>query len=357
MPHKAPTLLLVLSLTAIHAGPADAAKKEKQPEEDPYAEYVWPPPPDVPRIKLERIIRGRRDVEAKSRLGRWLIGASPQSPYDRLNKPFAVAIDEEGRLLVTDSGTAAVIRFDLDERQMDVLGTKGNVRLALPLGLDIGPDGTIYVADAELHAVAAFGPEGDLRGLFGHRGELQNPTDAAVAPDGERLFVTDSKAHQILVFGLQDGALLDTLGRPGEGEGEFAFPTSLAFGPEGDLYVVDQINSRVQVLDAEGEYLDQFGALGVGFGNFVRPKDVAVDEVGFIYVTDNAFNNVQLFDIDFRLLTYVGSGGSGPGRFRGASGVAVRGDLFAVVDQLGRRLQLFRFIAPKDLAADPPSAF
>jgi DNA-binding beta-propeller fold protein YncE len=129
--------------------------------------------------------------------------------------------------------------------------------------------------------------------------------------------------------------------------GEFSFPTSLAFDPEGNLLVVDQINSRVQMFSRDGEYLDGFGGLGVGFGNFVRPKDVAVDEEGFIYVTDNAFNNVQLFDTDFTLLTFVGEGGRGPGRFHGASGVAVQGPEFAVVDQLGRRVQLFRFLTPK----------
>ncbi len=111
--------------------------------------------------------------------------------------------------------------------------------------------------------------------------------------------------------------------------------------------MVDQINARVQVFDAQGEFLDTFGSLGVGFGSFARPKDVAVDEAGLIYVTDNAFNNVQLFDADFTLLTFVGAGGLGPGQFRGASGVAVRGGEFAVVDQLGRRLQVFRFIEPK----------
>jgi hypothetical protein len=69
--------------------------------------------------------------------------------------------------------------------------------------------------------------------------------------------------------------------------------------------------------------------------------------VGFVYVTDNAFNNLQLFDADFTLLTFVGSGGGQPGHFLGASGVAVQGDRFAVVDQLGHRLQVFRFIVPK----------
>ena len=55
----------------------------------------------------------------------------------------------------------------------------------------------------------------------------------------------------------------------------------------------------------------------------------------------------SFFDADFSLLTFVGETGQGPGRFYGASGIAVRGEEFAVVDQLGKRVQLFRFIAPK----------
>ena len=102
------------------------------------------------------------------------------------------------------------------------------------------------------------------------------------------------------------------------------------------------------MFDQSGDYLDQFGSRGIGFGNFVRPKDIAVDEVGFVYVTDNAFNNFQLFDFDFTLLTFVGAGGRGPGQFQGASGIAVQGNQIAVVDLLGARLQLFRFVVPKE---------
>ncbi len=340
--------VLILVLLVLGASPAAARKGKKQKETvDPYAEFVWPPPPDTARIKLDKVIRGRRDVEPRSRFARKLLGASPRSPFDMLVKPFAVAFDNQGRILVTDSGTKALIRFDIEDRRMDVLGTRGNVRLHLPLGLHVAKDGTIYVADAGLGAVVAFDAEGKVTSVIGS-GELTNPTDAALSPDGTQLYVADSKAHQIVIFDRASGRKISTLGRPGDGDGEFAYPTSLAFGPDGGLYVVDQINSRVQMFDDEGEYLDQMGGLGVGHGNFVRPKDVAVDEVGFIYVTDNAFNNVQLFDADFTLLTFIGSGGQTPGAFHGASGVAVQGDRFAVVDQLGRRVQLFRFLVPKD---------
>ncbi len=350
-------LALVLALLLLGEAPASAARKgkKKKPEADPYAEFVWPPPPAVARIKLQAVIRGRADVEPKSGFARRLLGASPQSPYDSLVKPFAVAFDGEGRILVTDSGTRALIRFDIDERRMDVLGTRGNVRLKLPLGLHVAPDGTIYVADAGLAAIVAFDAEGRVKSVIGG-GELTNPTDSVLSADGTKLYVADSKAHQIVVFDPTSGRKISTLGRPGDEEGEFGFPTSLALGPDGTLYVVDQINSRVQLFSEDGEYVDQLGGLGVGFGNLVRPKDVAVDEVGFIYVTDNAFNNLQLFDVDFTLLTFVGSGGTQTGQFHGASGVAVSGQRFAVVDQLGRRVQLFRFLVPKEEEPRPSVA-
>jgi hypothetical protein len=95
---------------------------------------------------------------------------------------------------------------------------------------------------------------------------------------------------------------------------------------------------------ADGDFLDRFGERGSSFGQFVRPKGIAVDERGFIYVADFTHNNIQLFDFDFSLLTFIGSGGTVPGTFMGASGVAARGGEFAVVDQFGRRVQLFRLL-------------
>jgi len=349
---RALAALSLILLVLVSAGAFDAAakkgKKSKAAQEDLYAAYVWPAPPDPPRIRLQAVLHGRRDVEADSKLKRVLIGASPQSPFDSLVKPFAVVFDPTGRILVSDPGLAAVLRFDREGSRLDVLGVRGTVRLKTPLGMGMGPSGTVYVADAGIQRVVAYDPKGGLVAAYGASGELSNPTDAALSSDGSKLFVADSKAHKIKVFDTEHASLLTSFGRRGEGEGELNFPTSLVFGPDGNLFVVDQLNARVQIFTPDGGYVDQLGALGVAFGNFVRPKDLAVDEMGLLYVTDNAFNNLQIFGPDLRLLTFVGEGGRGPGQFHGASGVAVRGDLFAVVDQLGRRLQLFRFLVPKD---------
>ena len=343
----APILVLALLFSVVSADSSPRkGKKRKGPRkaEDPYAEYLWPPPPDPPKIKLEEVLTGRVDVETESRFQKILLGASPRSPYDSLVKPFGVAFDGEGRILVSDPGLAAVLRFDRRGRQLDVLGIRGPVRLKLPLGLTVADDGRIFVADGGLLKVIAMDSDGKLLSTYGSTGELVNPTDAALSPDGAKLFVADSKAHKVIVFDTATARPLTSFGRRGEGEGELSFPTSLAFDTDGSLLVVDQLNSRVQLLSPDGEFLDQIGGLGVGFGNFVRPKDVAVDSRGLIYVTDNAFNNLQLFDADLTLLTFVGEGGRGPGQFHGASGIAVRGNEFAVVDQLGRRVQVFRFL-------------
>ena len=350
-PRRTPWILIGALTLLAAAAPGDAQRRPEKaspaPSGDPYAEYVWPPPPDTPRIRLEAVLSGRIDVEGESKIGRFLIGASPQGAFDKLRKPYAVAFDPQGRILVTDWQTGALLRFDLEGRKLDVLGTQGALRLKRPMGLDVAADGTIFVADLGQAKVLAFGPDGKLAAAFGKGGELTNPTDVAVAPDGRRIFVVDSKAHRIVIFDRATAEKSGEFGRAGEKDGEFAFPTALAFTGDGNLLVVDQINARVQLVSPDGEYLDAFGSRGVGFGEFVRPKDVAVDEVGFIYVIDNAFNNVQIFDSDFALLTFVGEAGQTPGRFAGASGVAVKGDRFAVVDQLGGRLQLFRFVVPK----------
>jgi DNA-binding beta-propeller fold protein YncE len=345
-------VLILFSLSVLATGEDLAGKKKKKKRDaerdDPYAEYVWPPPPDKARIKLDAVIAGRADVEARSKFWRNLVATADQTSYDHLKKPYAVAIDSKRRVYVTDSGNSALVRFDRENRVMDVFGTTGPHTLKLPLGLHIGPDGTIFVADAEARRVVGYNDEGETVAAFGGHDALINPADSVLSPDGKRLYVADSKAHQIVVFDRESADEVDRFGERGVEAGEFNFPTSLAIGPEGQLFVVDQLNCRIQVFEPDGEYLDEFGERGTTTGSFARPKDIAVDEVGFIYVTDALFNNVQLFDADFSLLTFVGQGGREPGQFFAASGIAVLGDDLAVVDQVGARLQLFRYIVPKD---------
>ena len=73
-------IAVVVLLLLVVPGTALAGKKAKKKKADPYAEFVWPAPPDPARIKLEAILTGRADVEAPSKFKRALLGGSPQSP-------------------------------------------------------------------------------------------------------------------------------------------------------------------------------------------------------------------------------------------------------------------------------------
>src|SRR5512134_604830 len=201
------SLAAALLLAGFTAGCATAPARIR------YEEYVWPPPPDPPRIQLEDVVLGRADTLAKSRFQRALLGSSPRGPYDWFKRPFAVAYDAQGRLLVTDSVLGALFRFDRAARKADVLGTAGAVALRTPLGLDVARDGRIYVADVGIRKVVAFDPDGKVRAVYGREGDLDNPTDAAVSPDGRSLYVADSKAHRVVVFDIASARKTRTVGR------------------------------------------------------------------------------------------------------------------------------------------------
>lgn len=75
-------------------------------------------------------------------------------------------------------------------------------------------------------------------------------------------------------------------GSDGSGEGQFDLPTAVAVDGDGNVYVADQRNHRVQKFNSSGVFLDEWGSSGSGTGEFNQPHDVAVDGDGNVYVAD-----------------------------------------------------------------------
>jgi DNA-binding beta-propeller fold protein YncE len=206
-------------------------------------------------------------------------------------------------------------------------------------------EGRIYVSDTSMDAVMVFTPARRFIKSIGTGGTLKQPVGLAVDDERKRLYVVDAHKHHVVVFDLETGETIRTIGRRGRGEGSFNYPQRIALDPAGNLHIVDTMNGRVQIFDSEGRFLRAFGKLGDGPGNFARPKGIDIDSEGHIYVVDAAFNNVQIFDGEGRILLAFGQYGEGRGDMVLPAGLAIDGeDQIYVIDQWGARVNIYEFM-------------
>lgn len=84
-----------------------------------------------------------------------------------------------------------------------------------------------------------------------------------------------------------------TIGRAGDGQGEFNGPGGVAITPDGDLFVADFYNNRIQKFAADGTFLTDFGKQGSGAGHFNKAIAAAVAGDGTVFVADHGNHRVQ----------------------------------------------------------------
>ncbi len=135
--------------------------------------------------------------------------------------------------------------------------------------------------------------------------------------------------------------------------GNFALPDGVAVDKDGNVYVTDTLNDRVEIFDADGKFISEFGKIGDGPGTFARPKGIAIDRDGHIWVTDEVQSRVQVFDQQGRLLLYLGEPGWYPGQFQALYGIAFDSHDNRIItsEQFPGRVQVFRYITDAEAAA------
>jgi DNA-binding beta-propeller fold protein YncE len=327
----------------LHLGLEDAPESRR---------LMWPTLPETPRFFYAGQLIGEQNFRAPEdrtsgflKFLRLLAGIviGEKSPVV-LQRPQSGVVDEQGRIYVTDASRQAVFVFDERAGELVVWDkAEGLTGFVAPVGVALGPNREILVADAGLGFVARLDERGNALPAVG-KGVLKRPTGLAYDPAGRRIYVADTHAHDVKVFDA-DGKLVTTLGRRGSGDGEFNFPTHLAFA-RGELYVTDTLNNRIQVFSADGTTLrSKFGARGLYVGNMVRPKGVATDSEGNVYVVESYYDHLLVFDKRGDFLMAIGGLGQETGKFYLPAGVWVDSrDRVFVADMFNGRIAVFQFL-------------
>jgi sugar lactone lactonase YvrE len=249
---------------------------------------------------------------------------------DSLEKPVGVAVTADDKVFVVDSKARVVRSYFADGRyrfSFNAIESSKGSTLGLPARVTIGPDGNVWVTDRRLGAVFVFDPDTGayVRELVpqGDLAETWRPIALAFNAEGV-LYTADlglSKNHQIVAFDT-DGREVARWGTTvqtttyTQSPGGFYYPNGIAFASNGDVFVTDMSNHRIQVFSPEGEYKYLIASSG-------SPLGIAIDPEQRIYVVDPFAHQVDIYELDGKRITGFGGPGLALGRFRFPSDIAL----------------------------------
>jgi len=284
------------------------------------------------------------------------------------NQPQGIALDTTNKLIyIADTNNDLIQKLDLSGNVLEIWGDKGKeddrnnkgdkgdkgeLELNKPHGLALDKEGNLYVADTNNQRVikisSATGnilltlgrknPKGQFIPGSG-KGEFNHPMDIALDREGN-IYIADRGNARIQKFSSQGNFLseikvvLSTF--------TISEPAGIAVDGYGNIYVADQTNNCLIKYNSTGTVLMKIGSSGSQPGNFNKPQDVYVNFLGYIYLTDTNNNRIQKFDRYGNLCAYFGNLGKEENQFNKPTGLSFdsAGNLY-VTDSNNSRIQVF----------------
>ena len=243
----------------------------------------------------------------------------------------AVAFDATGQAESLQSDGYAKVDYDYEA------GKLSEIEVSDPATFSADPS-ELEIPEQQLITqptyASSFGSKGSADG------QLQAPIDAAVDSQGN-VWILDFGNHRIEKFD-PSGNFLAKVGSYGSGDGQLNFPTAITIAANGDLLVVDTLNYRIERFSSSGAFISKFGSYGAANGQFQYPRGIAVDAAGNIWVSDAGQGRLQKFNSSGTFLQAVATKGSGTGQLGEPVGidVAPSGDIW-VADWQNNRISIF----------------
>lgn len=227
-----------------------------------------------------------------------------------LNEPSGVAVDAAGNVYIAEFGNSVLRKVDVNGTISTVAGNRSTTTscssiptsatttpLNHPTGVAIDANGNVYIASGQSQCVLILYPSQYM---------------AAYAGTGTAGFSGDT--------GVATGAQLN-------------YPQSVAIDANNNLYIADSANNRVRQVSAGGTITTLAGNGTAGYsgdGGFATSAElnndsgVAVDAAGNVYIGDNFNERVRVVDTTGYIYTVAGNGTGG---YSGDGGVATAAQL------------------------------
>jgi len=263
-----------------------------------------------------------------------------------MGAPAAVAFDARGHLYVLTRGAQAFWEYDDKGAFVRAFGD----RFTRAHGLRIDREGNLWATDVGAHTVMKFNPAGEVLLTIGTKGQggawddaagtrlLNQPNDVAIASNGD-IFVAQGHTPgangdaRILKFD-KTGKFIAQWGGHGKEPGKFEVAHSIAFDPQGQLWVADRENQRIQVFDTAGKYVREMKYAGLPCA-FEIGRD-------YVYMVNGFAAQVLRLDLKGNVLAATGKSGKGVNEYGEAHFIAVspKGELY-VADSVNAYLQKY----------------
>ena len=313
--------------------------------------------------------------------------------------PQGIAVDSQGNTLISNGrginpATGGpdytlgnkIEKFSPSGQYIGAIGSGGTGpgQFDEPTTVDFNPvTGDLYAGDVYNNRINQYDSQGNFIRDFANgsftglvEGRLFFGPSGVTFDKAGNVYVGDFNGERILKFtpdGQQIGVIGGTLGTA---PGQFQGVAGIRISPvSGNIYVADQYNNRVQVLDPNGNPLLAFGSAGSGPGQLLQPIGIEVDEEENVYVADSINSRVQVFDKNGNFLTSYGENArdaSGnpvpppaltgppfgnpldltPGRFNWTGGTTLKDNKLYVGDFFQGRVQVLNVV--KDGATKVP---
>ncbi|MGC4190089.1 MAG: SMP-30/gluconolactonase/LRE family protein [Thermomicrobiales bacterium] len=251
------------------------------------------------------------------------------SGLGQLNDPTGIALSPDGQTIyVVDSGNLRLQRYGIDgkfigawDSSSDQAGQFATAFGQGPQGATVDENGLIYVADTWNHRVVIFDPQGAMVRELGQRGVQADTMDSpdpnvdtgrfygprGIAVSNGEIYITDTGNERVQVFAA-DGTFLRTFGGTGSEAGKLREPTGIAIGPDGNVYVADSANARISVFSKSGDFVRMMPV--ASWQNESQLVNyLAFGPNGLLYATNPSAASFSVIDPNTGAVLYDGNGG------------------------------------------------